>query len=114
MDSAAYLQFAKDPKENEEYLRIRDELDDFRVRIGAMYVYFVKIDDKGSPLIMVDGMKDADKASAINEVTDIPADAVHKLLQGETASSPIINNPSTAIISLPMLQFWIVLVLWQV
>ncbi|WP_145332972.1 methyl-accepting chemotaxis protein [Paenibacillus xylanexedens] len=93
LDTAKYADFAKDPKENEEYLRIRDELDDFRVRIGAMYVYFVKIDDKGSPLMMVDGMKDADKASAINEVTDIPADAVQKLLQGETASSPIINNP---------------------
>lgn len=93
LDTASYLGFAKDPKENEEYLRIRDELDDFRVRIGAMYVYFVKIDEKGSPLIMVDGMKDADKASAINEVTDIPANAVQKLLQGETASSPIINNP---------------------
>jgi len=93
LDTAAYVEFANDPKENGEYLRIRDELDDFRVRIGAMYVYFVKIDDKGSPLMMVDGMKDADKASAINEVTDIPADAVQKLLQGETASSPIINNP---------------------
>ncbi|MDP9702368.1 methyl-accepting chemotaxis protein [Paenibacillus intestini] len=93
LDTASYVDFAKDPKENEEYLRIRDELDDFRVRIGAMYVYFVKIDDKGTPLIMVDGMKDADKASAINEVTDIPPDAVQKLLQGETASSPIINNP---------------------
>ncbi|PZT52166.1 methyl-accepting chemotaxis protein [Paenibacillus silvae] len=92
LDAASYLEFAKDPKENEEYLRIRDELDDFRVRIGAMYVYFVKIDDKGTPLMMVDGMKDADKASAINEVTDIPADAVQKLQQGETASSPIINN----------------------
>lgn len=49
LDAASYLEFAKDPKENEEYLRIRDELDDFRVRIGAMYVYFVKIDDKGTP-----------------------------------------------------------------
>ncbi|PYE47255.1 HAMP domain-containing protein [Paenibacillus barcinonensis] len=92
LDTASYLQFAKDPKENDQYLRIRDELDDFRVRIGAMYVYFVKIDDKGTPLMMVDGMKDADKASAINEVTDIPPDAVQKLIQGETASSPIINN----------------------
>lgn len=92
MDTASYAEFARDPKENDEFLKIRDELDDFRVRIGAMYVYFVKIDDKGAPLIMVDGMKDADKASPINEVTDIPKDAVQKLLQGETASSSIINN----------------------
>lgn len=92
LDTAAYAEFAKEPKENDLFLTIRDELDDFRVRIGAMYVYFVKIDDKGTPLIMVDGMKDADKASPINEVTDMPGDAVQKLLQGSTASSPIIDN----------------------
>ncbi|WP_339168592.1 HAMP domain-containing methyl-accepting chemotaxis protein [Paenibacillus sp. FSL R5-0341] len=92
LDTASYAEFAKDPKENDEFLKIRDELDDFRVSIGAMYVYFVKIDDKGTPLIMVDGMKDADKASPINEVTDVPQDAVQKLLQGQTASSSIINN----------------------
>ena len=92
MDTVPYAEFAQDPKENELFLKIRDELDDFRVSIGAMYVYFVKIDDQGTPLIMVDGMKDADKASPINEVTDIPSDAVQRLLQGNTASSPIINN----------------------
>jgi len=92
LDTASYAKFAKDPKENDAFLKIRDELDDFRVSIGAMYVYFVKIDDKGTPLIMVDGMKDADKASPINEVTDVPQDAVQKLLKGQTASSSIINN----------------------
>lgn len=92
LDTTSYAEFAKDPKENDEFLKIRDELDDFRVSIGAMYVYFVKIDDKGTPLIMVDGMKDADKASPINEVTDVPQDAIQKLLQGQTASSSIINN----------------------
>ncbi|MEO2261024.1 HAMP domain-containing methyl-accepting chemotaxis protein [Paenibacillus amylolyticus] len=92
LDTASYAEFAKDPKENDAFLKIRDELDDFRVSIGAMYVYFVKIDDKGTPLIMVDGMKDADKASPINEVTDIPQEAVQKLLLGQPASSSIINN----------------------
>jgi len=92
LDAEPYVEFAKDPKENDVFLKIRNELDDFRVSIGAMYVYFVKIDDTGTPLIMVDGMKDADKASPINEVTDIPDDAVQKLLQGKTASSPIIHN----------------------
>ncbi|WP_339303877.1 HAMP domain-containing methyl-accepting chemotaxis protein [Paenibacillus sp. FSL R5-0519] len=92
LDTESYAEFAKDPKENDAFLKIRDELDDFRVRIGAMYVYFVKIDDKGTPLIMVDGMKDADKASPINEVTDVPQEAVQKLLQGQPASSSIINN----------------------
>lgn len=87
-----YAAFAKDPKENDDFLAIRDELDQFRQRIGAMYVYFVKIDEKGTPLIMVDGIKDPVLASSINEVTDIPEEAVQELLQGRSASSSIIEN----------------------
>lgn len=92
LDKEPYVEFVQDPQENSTFLKIRDELDDFRVRIGAMYVYYAKIDDKDTPLMMVDGIKDPDKASAINEVTDIPPDAVAELRQGNTASSSIINN----------------------
>ncbi len=92
LDVASYAKFAQDPQENASFIAIRDELDQFRERIGAMYVYFVKIDAKGTPLIMVDGMKDPAKASPINEVTDIPTDAVKLLEEGHSASSSIIDN----------------------
>lgn len=92
LDASEYAAFAQKPEENSQYAAIRKELDDFRQRTGAMYVYFAKINEQGTPLIMVDGMMDPDKASPINEVTDIPTDAVQKLLKGETASSPIIDN----------------------
>ncbi len=92
LDAASYIRFSQNPQENASFFAIRDELDQFRQRIGAMYVYFVKIDSKGTPLMMVDGMKDPAKASAINEVTDIPADAVQRLQAGHSASSSIINN----------------------
>lgn len=43
---------------------------------------------------MIDGQpKNSDSASPINEVTDIPAEAVERLLNGEMASSPVIDNP---------------------
>lgn len=92
LNTSAYTQFAQNPSENEQFRSIREELNAFRERIGAMYVYFVKIDDTGTPLMMVDGIMDEDKASAINELTDIPAEAVQQLQQGNTASSSIIHN----------------------
>ncbi|OBR62931.1 hypothetical protein A7K91_09430 [Paenibacillus oryzae] len=92
LDDEAYIQFAKAPEQNEAFLSIRDEMDQFRQRIGAMYVYFVKIDENHKPLMMVDGILDENLASGINEEVDIPADAVQELLKGKTASSPIIEN----------------------
>lgn len=92
LNSATYAQFAQDPKKNEQFLSIREELNAFRERIGAMYVYFVKIDSTGTPLMMVDGIMDEQKASDINELTDIPAEAVQQLQKGESASSSIIHN----------------------
>lgn len=92
LNSATYAQFAQDPKKNEQFLSIREELNAFRERIGAMYVYFVKIDAMGTPLMMVDGIMDEQKASDINELTDIPAEAVQQLQKGESASSSIIHN----------------------
>jgi methyl-accepting chemotaxis protein len=92
LNSATYAQFAQDPKKNEQFLSIREELNAFRERIGAMYVYFVKIDSTGTPLMMVDGIMDEQKASDINELTDVPAEAVRQLQKGESASSSIIHN----------------------
>ncbi|MNW34577.1 Methyl-accepting chemotaxis protein 4 [compost metagenome] len=92
MDTKLYAEVARDRQENSTTLQIRDELDDFRERIGAMYVYFVVLDGS-EPLIMVDGMRDEALASPMNEVTDIPKEAVLELQQGQTASSSIIRNP---------------------
>lgn len=93
LNTARLEQFMKNPQEN-LYWSIRQELDLYRTQIGALYVYFVRIDDGGRPLIMIDGQpKDSDSASPINEVTDISADSVQLLLKGQTASSSIIDNP---------------------
>lgn len=92
LDTTAYAEFAAQPQEDARSIVIRDELDLFRERIGAMYVYFVRIDDQDRPLIMVDGMKDPEKASSLNEVTDIPPKAIQELKQGRSASSDVINN----------------------
>lgn len=94
LDTSRLEQFLKNPQENDLYWSLRQEMDRYRTQIGALYVYFVRIDESKRPLIMIDGQpKDSDSASPINEVTDIPPDAVESLLAGKTASSELIDNP---------------------
>ncbi|WP_028552754.1 methyl-accepting chemotaxis protein [Paenibacillus sp. UNC451MF] len=94
LDTAQLEPFLKNPQENDKYWSIRQELNLFREQIGALYVYIVRIDESQRPLIVIDGQpKGSESASPINEVTDIPEDAVQALLTGGTASSPIIDNP---------------------
>jgi len=93
-DVQAYEAFLQDPQENDLYWSIREEMNRYRMRIGAMYVYTVKIDDQGRPILLIDGQpRDSDSASPIGEVTDIPAEAIEALLQGKAAKSGIIRNP---------------------
>ncbi|QRG67557.1 methyl-accepting chemotaxis protein [Brevibacillus choshinensis] len=89
-----YAEFLKEPKETELYWSLRQELDIFRTQIGARYVYFVRFDENHDPRIMIDGRppKDPD-ASPIDEVTDMPPDAVQAVMAGRQASSPVIENP---------------------
>jgi methyl-accepting chemotaxis protein len=92
-DVKAYEAFMKDAKENELYWSIREELNRYREQIGALYVYSVKIDDKGQPIILIDGQpKGADDASPIGEVTDMPAEAIQTVLQGRPAKTGVIVN----------------------
>ncbi|WP_256758407.1 methyl-accepting chemotaxis protein [Cohnella sp. WQ 127256] len=90
----SYESFIQDAQENDLYWSLREEMNRYRLQIGAMYVYTVKIDDKGQPLILIDGQpKDSDAASPIGEVTDMPKEAVEAVMKGQTAKSGIIRNP---------------------
>ncbi|WP_310828651.1 methyl-accepting chemotaxis protein [Paenibacillus pedocola] len=94
IDVGRYSEFLADPQETDLYWSLRNELDQFRESIGARFVYFVRIDEAGQPLLMIDGRPEGDSlASPINESTDMPADAVKAVLAGENASSPLIKNP---------------------
>jgi methyl-accepting chemotaxis protein len=94
LNASQYEEFLKNPQENELYWSLRQELDRFRTQIGALYVYLVRIDEQQQPLLMIDGQpKNSESASPINEVTDIPADAIKAVQQGGNASSSLIDNP---------------------
>ncbi|MCM3631257.1 methyl-accepting chemotaxis protein [Paenibacillus glycanilyticus] len=92
-DVSAYGDFLKDQQESDLYWTIREQMNEYRERIGAMYVYTVRINDQGEPILLIDGQpKESDSASPIGEVTDIPKGAIEALAKGETAKSGIINN----------------------
>ncbi|WP_219643729.1 methyl-accepting chemotaxis protein [Cohnella sp. CFH 77786] len=94
LDARKYAEFLKDPRENDLYWSLRQELDRFRTQINALYVYFVVIDANGVPRIMIDGQPPkSDVASPINEETDIDAEDIAALRNGKSASSPITDDP---------------------
>lgn len=94
IDVDSYADFIQDPQENELYWKLREELDRFRLSIGARYVYFVKVEADKDPLLLIDGRPKGDPlASPINEVTDMPASAIKLVLDGQAASSDLIDNP---------------------
>ncbi|SFB49333.1 methyl-accepting chemotaxis protein [Cohnella sp. OV330] len=93
-DMASYDSFTKDAQENDLYWRLREVLNRYRLEIGALYVYTVKIDDLGQPIILIDGQpKNEETASPIGEVTDMPKAAIADVLAGKTAKTGIIHNP---------------------
>ncbi|SFT22045.1 methyl-accepting chemotaxis protein [Paenibacillus sp. BC26] len=93
-DVKQYETYAQDAKENDLYWQIRDNMNDYRQRIGALYVYTIQINDKGEPIILVDGQpRNDDDASPIGEVTDMPKDAIALVLEGKAAKSGVIRNP---------------------
>lgn len=98
MQPKRYADFLQQPQETELYWSLRQELDYFRTQIGALYVYFVRFDEKGEPRIMIDGRPPKDpSASPIDDVTDMPPDAVKTVMAGSPAHSQVINNPEYGI-----------------
>ncbi|OZB93672.1 methyl-accepting chemotaxis protein [Paenibacillus sp. XY044] len=93
-DVEKYKNFTENTQENDLYWSIRGELNRYREQIGAMYVYTVKFNDQGKPILLIDGQpKGSETASPIGEVTDVPQNAIDLILKGESAKSDIIHNP---------------------
>lgn len=94
IDTEAYARFLANPKEGEEYWSIRNNLLDYALKTGSLYVYILQ-NDNGQVKIMVDGMeKGAEGAASIGQATTTttPAD-IANALQGGTNSTSIVSDP---------------------
>ncbi|GIO05178.1 hypothetical protein J31TS6_12060 [Brevibacillus reuszeri] len=94
IDTEAYARFLANPKEGAEYWSIRNNLLDYALKTGSLYVYILQ-NDNGQVKIMVDGMeKGAEGAASIGQATTTttPAD-IANALQGGTNSTSIVSDP---------------------
>ncbi|RYI26633.1 methyl-accepting chemotaxis protein [Bacillus infantis] len=93
IDIEKYEEFLINPVKNDTYSNIRKQLNDYREKIGAMYVYTLQTEDKGVS-IMVDGMASNDEAVEVGEPTTATTfDDVSSVLKGETNSTDIVHDP---------------------
>ena len=90
-----YKDFLENPEESSTYWDLREQLNDFRKKTGALYVYTLQPDEKNNVFIMVDGQdKDSEYASPIGEPATIYTyNDVKPVINGETSSTPIVSDP---------------------
>ncbi|WCN38408.1 methyl-accepting chemotaxis protein [Aneurinibacillus uraniidurans] len=95
VDEDEYKAFVAHPTEDERYWRLRNRLNDVRKKIGALYVYTVKLDEQNKVRILVDGQpRNSDSASPINEEVTVTApEQISPVLQGKASSTPLITDP---------------------
>ncbi|WP_026677773.1 methyl-accepting chemotaxis protein [Fictibacillus gelatini] len=94
LDPALYEEFLQNKTENDAYWKLRDELNEFRKKIGAFYVYTIEVKDNQKLSILVDGMdKNAKNASKIGAPTTATTyNDVKDVLNGKTASTNIVHD----------------------
>ncbi len=95
MDVSAYERFLQNPAEDDTYWQLRQELNDFREKTGALYVYTLRVDEQQQPRIMIDGQpKDSEVASGIDEKTSTTTfEDIAPSLKGEVSSTEIVHDP---------------------
>lgn len=90
-----YQEFLKNPEENSTYWELREQLNEFRIKTGALYVYTLQPDEQKNIYIMVDGQdKDSEYASPIGELASVTTyDDIKLVLNGKTSSTPVVSDP---------------------
>nr|WP_106782763.1 ATP-binding protein [Lysinibacillus timonensis] len=93
IDTDTYKQFLQDPVENEHYWEIRDYLNDAREKIGALYVYTLKIDNPKVSTALIMGLPEDDPLDyAIGTPCTVPEEQVKRAYEGKTYVTSIIKD----------------------
>jgi len=74
IDTDAYQQFLNNPQENDYYWKVRNYLNDARIKLGALFVYTLKVDNPEVSIAMITGMpKEMKEGFGIGVVCTVPA-----------------------------------------
>ncbi|WP_456277283.1 ATP-binding protein [Bacillus sp. AK128] len=93
MDVKEYKEFLANPEMDERYWEIRSYLNDAREKIGALYVYTLKIDNPKISYGMIVGMpEDADDEYPIGLVCTLPEKQVQLAYRGESYFTSILDD----------------------
>lgn len=94
VDTDAYEQFLQTRTEDDNYWSIREQLNTYREKIGAKYVYTVGLTNDQKVEILIDGAQKGDaNASPIGEISESTSVAMlEPVLQGALAHSNIVHN----------------------
>lgn len=95
IDPEEYKAFLSNPESNDDYWKIRDHLNDFREKTGALYLYTLLVDDENTVKIMVDGQPEGSEvASDIGaKTTSTTLEDIAPALQGGTSSTEVVHDP---------------------
>ncbi|WP_285766963.1 HAMP domain-containing methyl-accepting chemotaxis protein [Peribacillus sp. SI8-4] len=96
INQTAYAEFLNDQSETPTYWEVREQLNDYKQKTGALYVYTLGIDDKSEKVhILIDGMsKDDDKAAPILTTTTATTYSdVKGVMKGKASTTSIVHDP---------------------
>ncbi|WP_243290947.1 methyl-accepting chemotaxis protein [Bacillus sp. FJAT-47783] len=95
IDADSYSDVLKNREMDKTYWSIRNQLNDFREKSGATYVYTLLVDEDQNVKMIVDGLpEDSEISSDIGEATTATTyEDVASVLKGETYSTDIVHDP---------------------
>lgn len=92
LDMDAYNEFLSNPVETDTYWELRNELNDFREKMNALYLFTASIEENGDLVLLIDGQpKGSEMASEIGEVLE-PVDLT-PIHEGKPVSTGIVDDP---------------------
>jgi len=94
IDGDAYRAFLTNLKEDENYWRLRNQLNDVRDVTGALYVYTMGINESNQAMILIDGQPaHSEVASPIGEPSSTTSpDLIKSALTGKASSGTIVHD----------------------
>ncbi|GAB0166674.1 GHKL domain-containing protein [Lysinibacillus sp. CTST325] len=93
IDVEAYKQFLDNPVKNDYYWQLRDYLNDARVKIGALFVYTLEIENPKVSKAMIMGLPAEFKGFDIGMYCTVPEMQVQRAYNGETYVTEVISDP---------------------
>lgn len=96
INPTSYADFLSNQSETSTYWEIREQLDDYRQKTGALYVYTLGINENSEKIhILIDGMgKGNKKASPIlTPTTATSFQDVKNVMKGKASTTSIVHDP---------------------